>query len=466
MKPFRAFLFLTSVLVLFFLVSFYRLHRNQEDEPVHRPENAASRGSVTGLPEPYITFQPDSTPRLTLADTTGIVQADNAVGSPTAPPVSGLVFAENDTLKLDGVAHKLHRLAAKREKLRILYYGDSQIEGDRITSALRKKLQERYGGHGPGLIAPDQYYNAAHQLIMTTSDNWQNIPIAAMEGHNKSVLFKNALAVAPAGNNWWFRINRLKFLHPQADYQQVRFFYYASDSVSIQCLDAAHPVYSENTDATPSTASIGLNFDQTPEDLKIEFSTNDSLWITGLSLDSPWGVFVDNIALRGRAYPPFSDSSPRELKTMMDQLHPDLFILQFGVNVVPYYTEGNHAFKQQLTRQIHSIRKLCPQIPIIIVGVSDMAQRIDGEFQSYQNIAEIKQVQQEIAASNNCIFWDLEQFMGGSGSMVRWVNANPPLGRKDYIHFSKPGSEKIGNEIARLLIREFENQQQLAWTNN
>jgi hypothetical protein len=95
-----------------------------------------------------------------------------------------------------------------------------------------------------------------------------------------------------------------------------------------------------------------------------------------------------------------------------------------------------------------------------------MAQRIDGEFQSYQNIAEIKQVQQEIAASNNCIFWDLEQFMGGSGSMVRWVNANPPLGRKDYIHFSKPGSEKIGNEIARLLIREFENQQQLAWTNN
>ena len=38
------------------------------------------------------------------------------------------------------------------------------------------------------------------------------------------------------------------------------------------------------------------------------------------------------------------------------------------------------------------------------------------EFQSYSNIAQIKQIQQEIAERNGCIFWDLEQFMGGTGS--------------------------------------------------
>ncbi len=469
MKPFRAFLFLTTVLVLFFLVSLYHSQRNQEEELTPQAEIAALDNHPTTAQESLLPQKKNSTNTIAVADTVKAAlpskPANDKIKSQTTN-ASGLIYAESDTIRLEHIAHKLQLLASNNEQLRILYYGDSQIEGDQITSALRIKLQQRYGGHGPGLIAPDQYYNPAHQLIMTVSDNWKNIPIREMGSQNKSILFKNALALAPDQGDWWFRINRLKFLHPQADYQQVRLFYTATDSVSIECLNSANPFYSEREDSVHSTASIELSFDQTPDDLKIKFSTNDSLWISGLSLDSPWGVFVDNIALRGLAYPPFSLSDTTELKNMMNQLNPDLFILQFGVNVVPYYTSGNHSFERHLSGQIHSIRKLCPNIPILIVGVSDMAQRVDGEFQSYSNIAQIKQIQQEIAERNGCIFWDLEQFMGGTGSMIKWVNANPPLGRKDYIHFSKLGGEKIGNELARLLIREFENQQQLAWTNN
>lgn len=469
MKPFRAFLFLTAVLVIFFLGSLYRLQGSQEEEHVLSPLitvsdiDSASIESRTSLP------QINSIKTVAVADTSKALTPAKTIVANTAIQPSdgaGLVYAENDSIRLEHLAGKLQQLASNKQQLRIFYYGDSQIEGDQITSALRKKLQQRYGGHGPGLIAPDQYYNPAHQLIMTLSDNWRTIPIKEMGCHNKSILFKNALALAPDKREWWFRINRLKFLHPKEDYRQVRLFYSASDSVNIECLNAANPVYSEQEDSVQSIASVALRFDQTPDDLKIKFSTNDSLWISGLSLDSPWGVFVDNIALRGLAYPPFNLSDTTELKNMMNQLNPDLFILQFGVNVVPYYTSRNRSFERHLSDQIQSIRELCPNIPILIVGVSDMAQRIDGEFQSYGNIAQIKQVQREVAERNGCIFWDLEQFMGGAGSMIKWVNADPPLGRKDYIHFSEQGGEKVGNELARLLIREFENQQQLAWTNN
>ena len=34
-----------------------------------------------------------------------------------------------------------------------MYYGDSQIEGDRITSYLRQTLRKEYGGTGPGLVS-------------------------------------------------------------------------------------------------------------------------------------------------------------------------------------------------------------------------------------------------------------------------------------------------------------------------
>ena len=34
-----------------------------------------------------------------------------------------------------------------------MHYGDSQIEGDRISGRLRERLQSEFSGNGPGLFA-------------------------------------------------------------------------------------------------------------------------------------------------------------------------------------------------------------------------------------------------------------------------------------------------------------------------
>jgi len=44
-------------------------------------------------------------------------------------------------------------LDKKGKNVHILHYGDSQLEGDRISSYIRHKLQRRFGGIGPGLLA-------------------------------------------------------------------------------------------------------------------------------------------------------------------------------------------------------------------------------------------------------------------------------------------------------------------------
>ena len=41
---------------------------------------------------------------------------------------------------------------AKSQKIRIIHYGDSQIEGDRMSNYLRTVLQKKFGGYGVGLI--------------------------------------------------------------------------------------------------------------------------------------------------------------------------------------------------------------------------------------------------------------------------------------------------------------------------
>lgn len=37
-------------------------------------------------------------------------------------------------------------------RVRVVHYGDSQIEGDRITGVIREELQDTFGGIGPGII--------------------------------------------------------------------------------------------------------------------------------------------------------------------------------------------------------------------------------------------------------------------------------------------------------------------------
>lgn len=468
MKPFRVFLFVATVLSLIFLVSFLQSERSQE----YLRERVSSSADSAILPADTNSFGCKQTPpneyaatdSMALALAPDSIQKNNSYPS-TIPNGSSLLFPPGDSIRLQKLSALLGNIANKNQQVRIFYYGDSQIESDHITSTLRKKLQQRFGGRGPGLIAPDQYYSQAHQLMVTLSDDWQVSLPKDQSLRNRSIIFRNTLAVS---NNeaLWFRINRLKSVAIENDYQQLRLFLYANRSSGVELINASTPVLNEKIDSTRQICKVSQYFDRTPDDLKMTFTPHDSLCLTGISLESQNGIFVDNIALRGLAYPPFSQSDRQSLLQMFGQLQPAMFILQFGVNVVPYPSADYAFFRNQFNRQLSWLRNCFPETPILVIGVSDMAHRVDGQLISYDNIHRIKQIQYEAAMSNHCLFWDLEQYMGGPGSMVRWVETIPSLARKDYVHFSERGAERIGNQLSELLLNELQSYHQTAWKNN
>lgn len=55
-----------------------------------------------------------------------------------------------DVTYLDPVFEALEK--AQERPMRIMHYGDSQLEGDRITGVFREKIQEVFGGNGTGLL--------------------------------------------------------------------------------------------------------------------------------------------------------------------------------------------------------------------------------------------------------------------------------------------------------------------------
>ncbi|WP_380877892.1 hypothetical protein ACFB49_14690 [Sphingomonas sp. DBB INV C78] len=64
----------------------------------------------------------------------------------------------------------------------------------------------------------------------------------------------------------------------------------------------------------------------------------------------------------------------------------------------------------------------------------------------------VRDVQRRVAAQLGIAFWDWEARMGGACSAVKWVKADPPLMRGDYVHFNSAG----GRDVAQRLNADLE----------
>ena len=63
------------------------------------------------------------------------------------------IYLPNDDYTFfDPLFKQLENADEEGKTYRIMHYGDSQIEMDRISSVLRQKLQEFFGGSGPNMI--------------------------------------------------------------------------------------------------------------------------------------------------------------------------------------------------------------------------------------------------------------------------------------------------------------------------
>ncbi|KAB2909855.1 MAG: GDSL-type esterase/lipase family protein [Ignavibacteriales bacterium] len=63
-----------------------------------------------------------------------------------------------------------------RKIVRVAHYGDSQIEGDRITTSLRELFQREFGGEGIGYVALDDISDNAN-FVRYNSNNWERFNV-------------------------------------------------------------------------------------------------------------------------------------------------------------------------------------------------------------------------------------------------------------------------------------------------
>lgn len=370
-------------------------------------------------------------------------------------------------------------LQNQKDVVRILHYGDSQIEGDRITSFIRTNLQKQFGGSGPGLLPAVQPYNYGITIKQSNRGSWYKYN--TME-HSKTVPSGRFGVLARVARFSPFRYGATPDSTQTDSLKQPKGYTY-SGSVLFRRSDKAYPtnhVFSQcrifygynHAPATVSLNADGQNigsqqlepgaglrvarFDvNSPERLSINFSGTDSPDIYGIALDANKGIAVDNIPMRGSAGFMFAKMNKELLGDMLKTMNVKLIIMEFGGNVTPYITSDYGYYEKMFSRQLAVIREVAPDVSIIVIGPADMSRKVGGQYVSYPNIPRIRDALRNAAFAHQAAFWDMYSAMGGKNSMPSWVFADPPLGAKDFIHFSHKGAEVISRIFYNALITEY-----------
>lgn len=370
---------------------------------------------------------------------------------------SNLAFSlpDGDWTFFDTLFARMEQAAAQGVHLRVLHYGDSQIEMDRMSAQLRTHLQALFGGGGPGMLPFVQnipsstvWQNAAGAF--TQQSSYGNLPRAngnygprAQCCHVSGVATLNINAsqhhTVDERAKHFSRVKLLFCNRPgplQASLACARTKY---DTLGVvqwtqQCEKAGVHAFEWVIDSSVSS-------------LKLTVQGDADLY--AVLVDDRPGVAVDNIPLRGCSGQQFCMIDASQLSAAYRQMDVGLIVMQFGGNSVPYLKGQRNieTYAASIGRQIDRVRQCCPEATVLFVGPSDMSTMVAGELQSYPAMENIIDALRDTTNAHGAAYWSIYHAMGGRNSMVTW--ASNGLAGTDYIHFSNKGVELMGNRFAQ-----------------
>ena len=343
-----------------------------------------------------------------------------------------------------------------RRTVRVVHYGDSQIEEDRMTQTLRRHLQALYGGGGVGLLP-------LHQTIPTRTIK-QTLTIngirqTSQQGPRRHLVYGpkaqrredgvyGAMGqVAIIGDTALQRQDSAvlhvepmgKKPHSETYFNRLRLW----AKGDFRCYVNGQPFIDSSATILPladSTTSCDLAL--------VGFGE-----VYAVSLETEKGVIVDNVPMRGCTGTIFTDIDSTQLANFYRETNTRLIIMQFGGNAIPFNEQPSTiaGTVQSLRKQVRYLRQCAPEASIIFVGPGDMLTLIDGEATTYPLLPYMDRLLRKMAAEEHIAYFSLYEMMGGKESMLRWQK-NGWAG-SDGVHFTRRGAEIAGEKLSEYILK-------------
>lgn len=437
------------------------------------PKDGITIGSITlEFPNPIDVIRGDTTSKVDLdkvlnesenyfnkEELKSLTDSLKAFENFSAKSPSRIYYPNSQKEYFNELFEMMQNAKANKKIIRIMHYGDSQIEVDRITDILRQNMQEEFGGSGPGLIP-------AIQTIPSRSvsqDYTGDLKRFTVYGSSTDRASHRRYGIMGLVNelNGQATINfrtRAEAYSNAKEFSKIRLIVgHNSAGFKASCSAGGQNLGQKTIDTPISGVSIlTWNTDKPVKNGTIQLQGVADIY--GITLDGSSGISIDNIPMRGCSGTIFTGIDSLSLANAYSNIDTKLIILEFGGNIMPQISSEQKAewFGEQIAKQIQYLKRVHPNSLILFIGPSDMSKNIKGSKQTWPYLVEVKNAIKKATLENGAAFWDMFDAMGGTNSMPEWVKAQPALATTDYIHFTPLGANKISEMLHSSIMNEYE----------
>ena len=363
---------------------------------------------------------------------------------------------------LEGVFEALRaaEIGQGERPVHILQMGDSHTAGDRITGALRARLQARFGAGGRGVLPPGvPYAGYGPMQVEVTANNWP-ISVAPLTGPDGAATLRAGLSGARSEAVEGAVLSLTA--EPGAAFDIVGL---CGDSgpqagrITVTTPEETVEAEFRATEAAPLCRSLRLGAATT----SVRLSPTGAVTVHDVWIERRGpGVVVSNLGVIGAKLRDLAARDQAVVAAELEAWRPSLIILAFGVND-GFEGVESEAYAGMLRGQIERLRRLAPGASLLILGApeglkSGMAGGCgaDGSRAAPASLAVVRDVQRRVAGETGVAFWDWYGRMGGDCSAERLATLPEPYMRPDRVHFTSIGAEWIGGVLSEDLIGAYD----------
>ncbi len=354
--------------------------------------------------------------------------AEAATGFEDARPLAGFFARVNQSHQSGAPVH-------------ILQFGDSHTASDDWVNSMRTAAQQYLGDGGPGFVQAGHPYRGYRRFDATGTNTlgWKTEgtmqaredPYQGLSGISIST-DKAGQTVSLAATGEALEIFYLQ--QPGGGKLELQ-----SDGQIIGTIDSAG-------DSGSGSFRAGLSAGQ--HQLLLRTIENAPVRLFGWALDNPRGITFETLGINGAQTSIILEWNEQVWAAQVAARNPSLVILAYGTNEAnnPKWTETQ--YRADLLAVLDRVRRAAPAASILMVGPPDC-----GRLRPLAHLAEVIDVQRDIAKMQNVAFFDWRAHMGGAGMMKRWAQAG--LAQADYIHLSSAGYQLLGKMLFDQLERAY-----------
>jgi len=379
---------------------------------------------------------------------------------PTLEPPSA--FRIEQPRALDGFYEKLTLvdLHVPGAIARAGHWGDSVLGLDGITSAIRRRLQSRFGDAGPGFHMLDRYNPSYRQqgIEFEPGEGWVRcLVINECNKHDHRYGYGGLLVRSSGGATATFHTAKEGFGQVVSRFELWYTRQPNGGSFEI-IVDHERKVRVPTGSSELEDAWYEVRVPPGPHGFVVRAMGGGEVRGYGVVLenDGP-GVVWDGMALIGGSTRGLRTQDVEHISTQILHRGVDLIVFMFGGNDMqrnyvdleksmdPYYDE--------YTDVLRHFRAKKPDLACLVMTLTDHGKRLaDGNIASRPFAKQLATAQREVARRAGCGFFDTYEATGGEGTAARWFSARPRLIAPDLGHPTSFGHEIIAGLLTEALL--------------